>query len=83
MISRSFRGQHGEACLFNNVVNINLGEADERIMTTGRHTVRDFTCKSCGNLLGWKYDKSFEESEKYKDGKFILEFEMICEVLSN
>ena len=25
------------------------------------------------SLLGWKYEKAFEESQKYKEGKFILE----------
>ena len=24
-------------------------------------------------LLGWKYEEAFEESQKYKEGKFILE----------
>jgi len=24
-------------------------------------------------LLGWKYEEAFEESQKYKEGKYILE----------
>jgi hypothetical protein len=24
-------------------------------------------------VLGWKYEKAFEESQKYKEGKYILE----------
>jgi hypothetical protein len=57
-----------------------LGEASERSMTTGRHILRDINCKSCDEVLGWKYDKAYEASEKYKEGKFVLEAELLCEV---
>lgn len=40
---------------------------------TGLHTVSDIFCNKCHSLLGWKYDEAFEESEKYKINKFILE----------
>lgn len=49
-------------------------------MTTGRHLVRDIACRQCSENVGWKYDKAFEQSEKYKEGKFILEAEMLCTV---
>lgn len=78
--SQNFRGQHGKAFLFNNVVNINQAEAVERSMTTGRHVVRDITCRQCKETVGWKYDKAYETSEKYKEGKFILEAELLCVV---
>ena len=42
-------------------------------MTTGRHVVRDIACRQCNETVGWKYDKAYEASEKYKEGKFILE----------
>ena len=61
-------------------VNIETGEASERNMTTGRHVVRDIMCRSCGDVVGWKYDKAYETSEKYKEGKFILEAELLCTV---
>lgn len=77
---QNFRGQHGKAYLFNSVVNIKEGEASERNMTTGRHIVRDITCRQCGETVGWKYDKAYEASEKYKEGKFILEAELLCNV---
>ena len=44
----------------------------ERNMTTGRHIVRDIICKQCNETVGWKYDKAYEASEKYKEGKYIL-----------
>ena len=49
-------------------------------MTTGRHIVRDIKCRGCSHTVGWKYDKAFENSEKYKEGKFILEAELLCVV---
>ncbi|RMD42071.1 hypothetical protein DV735_g3047, partial [Chaetothyriales sp. CBS 134920] len=80
IISRNFRGQHGKAFLFSSVVNVRQGEAMERNMTTGRHIVRDIICKQCGETVGWKYDKAYEASEKYKENKFILESELLCTV---
>jgi hypothetical protein len=62
------------------VVNITLAEAVERSMTTGRHIVRDISCRQCKETVGWKYDKAFENSEKYKESKFILEEELLCVV---
>ncbi|KAG6364417.1 putative yippee zinc-binding protein moh1 [Diaporthe ampelina] len=78
ILSRNFRGQHGKAYLFNNVVNVDNSEPNERNMTTGRHVVRDIHCRGCNTCVGWKYDKAYESSEKYKEGKFILEAELLC-----
>jgi len=49
-------------------------------MTTGRHVVRDICCKQCKETVGWKYDRAYEQTEKYKEGKFILEQELLCTV---
>jgi hypothetical protein len=38
-----------------NSVNINLGDPQDRRMTTGLHTVRDIQCGKCKAILGWKY----------------------------
>lgn len=46
-------------------------------MTTGRHVVRDISCRICSEIVGWKYDRAYETSEKYKEGKFILEAELL------
>ncbi|KAK3997726.1 Yippee/Mis18 [Cladorrhinum sp. PSN332] len=80
IISRNFRGQHGKAYLFNTVVNVETGDPSERNMTTGRHIVRDILCRQCKEVVGWKYDKAFESSEKYKENKFILEAELLAEL---
>lgn len=67
-------------------------ESEDRLMRTGKHTVRDLYCGVCRQVLGWKYvsgrgstrgglqqDIAFEPGEKYKEGKYILEREMIHE----
>ncbi|CAA6656743.1 unnamed protein product [Spirodela intermedia] len=46
---------------------------EERLMMTGMHTVSDLFCSGCGSLLGWKYEVAHEKSQKYKEGKFIIE----------
>jgi hypothetical protein len=47
-------------------------------MTTGRHIVRDISCRTCRVIVGWKYDKAYEPNEKYKEGKYILEEALLC-----
>ena len=61
----------------NGSVNILEGPPDERTMTTGKHIVRDISCVSCKEIVGWKYDRAYEQSEQYKEGKFILEHELL------
>jgi hypothetical protein len=73
IISKAFQGRHGRAYLFNNVVNISVGPQEDRLLMTGRHTVADIYCLECQEVLGWKYEKAYEESQKYKEGKYILE----------
>jgi hypothetical protein len=44
-----------------------------RLLITGLHTVADIYCSCCQQVLGWKYEQAFEESQKYKEGKYIIE----------
>lgn len=73
MISKAFQGRHGRAYLFNSVVNVTVGPKEDRMLITGLHTVADISCSTCGNVLGWKYISAVEESQRYKEGKYILE----------
>ena len=75
LISKSFQGSQGRAYLFNSVVNIGCGPAEERILLTGLHAVADIYCDCCKTTLGWKYEQAFESSQKYKEGKYIIELE--------
>ncbi|CAJ2659746.1 unnamed protein product [Trifolium pratense] len=67
LISRSFHCRRGKAYLFTNAVNTTIGTPEERVMLSGLHTVADIFCCCCGQIVGWKY------SQKYKEGKFVLE----------
>lgn len=73
LISTSFRGRTGPAWLFGRVINVNEGQYEDRMMTTGKHTIVDIYCNSCGTNLGWKYESACDGAQKYKEGKFILE----------
>lgn len=73
LISKSFQGSQGRAYLFNSVVNVGCGPAEERILLTGLHAVADIYCECCKTTLGWKYEHAFESSQKYKEGKYIIE----------
>eukprot|EP00123_Amoebidium_parasiticum_P006682 comp17578_c0_seq1/m.17203 comp17578_c0_seq1/g.17203 ORF comp17578_c0_seq1/g.17203 comp17578_c0_seq1/m.17203 type:complete len:115 (-) comp17578_c0_seq1:976-1320(-) len=83
IISKQFHGAYGRAYLFNQVVNVVEGPPEDRVMTTGLHTVMDVLCKRCTTVLGWRYQKAYEASQKYKEGKFILEKALIQEVACN
>lgn len=67
------QGRHGRAFLFFHAMNITVGAKEDRQLITGLHTVADIYCGDCHDVLGWKYERAYETSQKYKEGKFILE----------
>ena len=73
IISKSFHGRHGRAYLFDQCVNITVGPAEDRLLITGLHSVCDIFCKRCKAMVGWTYARAYETSQKYKEGKFIIE----------
>jgi len=77
IVSKAFQGRHGRAYLFSDVVNVGVGPTENRLLLTGLHVVCDIYCNACDTRLGWKYVEAFEESQKYKEGKFILEKALI------
>ncbi|CAO3623272.1 unnamed protein product [Cunninghamella blakesleeana] len=77
LISPDFQGQHGQAYLFKYVVNVTPGEEEERPMTTGVHIVKDISCCQCDTVLGWTYVKAYDNENKYKEGKYILEKKLL------
>ncbi|KAL7744242.1 hypothetical protein ACLKA6_009204 [Drosophila palustris] len=79
LISTRFTGATGRAYLFKRVVNLTFSAIQERVMLTGRHMVRDVMCKSCGAKLGWMYEFATEDTQKYKEGRVILEYALINE----
>merc|ERR1739848_467791 len=79
LISTSFTGVTGRVYLFEKVVNIIYSDNHEKLMMTGRHIIRDVSCKSCKIKLGWMYEFATEEKQLYKEGKVILEKILIKE----
>ncbi|KAL0331707.1 UNVERIFIED_CONTAM: protein yippee-like [Sesamum angustifolium] len=67
------KGRNGRAFLFSHAMNVIVGPKEDRQLMTGLHTVADVYCGDCREILGWKYEKAYEETQKYKEGKFILE----------
>lgn len=63
----------GRAYLFDYCVNIDIGPPEDRRLITGLHSVNDIFCKRCQTLIGWTYSRAYEPSQKYKEGKFIIE----------
>ena len=55
--------------------------ADEELMGRRRTSSSIITglqmvanhCRDCRGVLGWKYERAYKESQKYKEGKFIFE----------
>ncbi len=56
------------------------GPQENRLLLTGLHVVADIYCNACDTRLGWKYVEAFEETQKYKEGKYILEKAMTLKV---
>lgn len=56
-----------------------LSEVQDRVMLTGRHMVRDVSCKNCEAKLGWIYEFATEENQRYKEGRVILERALVTE----
>lgn len=73
------QANNGRAILFSHAMNIILGPKEDSRLITGVHTIADVYCSECGELLGWKYWKAYEESQKYKEGKIVLENRKIVE----
>ena len=81
-MSKNFQGRTGKAYLFNTAFNMDLGPPKDKQMMTGLHTVRAIICKGCRETVGWTYVVAFEQREKYKEGKFIIEKSFMVKYLS-
>ncbi|KIH42542.1 yippee putative zinc-binding protein [Ancylostoma duodenale] len=73
-------GCTGRAFLFRRVANIRYGEPVARKLTTGNHLLRDVFCIVCNTKLGWLYEFTHENAERYKEGwcTVSLEFNQWC-----
>ncbi|KXN90784.1 hypothetical protein AN958_03438 [Leucoagaricus sp. SymC.cos] len=77
VISKAFSGRDGRGFLMHSATNVKLGRREDRPLLTGVHTVADVFCVGCNERLGWFYHKAADFSQKYKEGKFLLERERL------
>ena len=47
-------------------MNIMAGPEEDRQLMTGLHTVAAVDCSDCRGVLGWKYERAYEETQKYQ-----------------
>lgn len=73
IISKTFFGRFGRAFLMNTMYNVRMRPPRDRYLMTGMHSIADVLCGQCGYLLGWKYLRAMETSQRYKEGRFIME----------
>jgi len=73
LISKSFSGREGRGFLIHSAVNVKHGKKEDRTLLTGVHTVADVFCVGCNERIGWYYVKASDSSQKYKEGKYLLE----------
>ncbi|EIM83032.1 yippee-domain-containing protein [Stereum hirsutum FP-91666 SS1] len=77
LISKAFSGRDGRGYLMHSAVNVKLGKREDRPLLTGVHTVADVFCVGCSDRVGWYYHKASDHSQKYKEGKYLLEREKL------
>ncbi|KAJ6498980.1 yippee-domain-containing protein [Mycena sanguinolenta] len=76
-ITKLFQGRDGRGFLMHSAVNLKLGSREDRSLITGVHTVADAFCMMCNERMGWYYHKASDFSQKYKEGKYLLEREKL------
>ncbi|KAK9051391.1 hypothetical protein SSX86_028018 [Deinandra increscens subsp. villosa] len=65
-------GYRKRAYLFSHVMNVEAGNKTDRRLLSGVHMVADVHCGDCGVVLGWRYEKVYQEAQKYKESKTVL-----------
>jgi len=77
LVSKSFSGAGGQAYLVRTVCNVKASKPENKDLLTGRHTIAALSCVGCDSSLGWTYLRAFDSTQKYKEGKHILERDKI------
>lgn len=73
ILDHNFTSQSGPAMLMGHSVNLAEGEVVRRAMITGTHMVCEVRCIGCNTYVGWKYQYTQEDSQRYKEGLVVLE----------
>ncbi|GAV82825.1 Yippee domain-containing protein [Cephalotus follicularis] len=78
LISKHFWAKSGQAYMFSHVTNIIVGQMEDKQLISGLFTIGGIYCSKCGEELGWKYLHAYEDRQKYKEGKFVMEISKIA-----
>ncbi|CDO77123.1 hypothetical protein BN946_scf184606.g5 [Trametes cinnabarina] len=79
IVSRAYRGHAGKAALFTTVKNVVLDPPSILLMDSGAYTIQEFICKTCEAYLGWKFYRAHDGPERWKEGHFVLELDLVRE----
>ncbi|KAI8971322.1 hypothetical protein BD414DRAFT_224764 [Trametes punicea] len=69
----------GQLCSRLRTKNIVLDPPSILLMDSGAYTIQEFICQSCEAYLGWKFLRAHDGPERWKEGHFILELELVQE----
>ncbi|KAI0703285.1 hypothetical protein C8Q76DRAFT_632331 [Earliella scabrosa] len=78
-LAQAFRGHAGKAALFTETRNVSLDPPSILLMDSGAYTIAEFICASCEAYLGWKFVRAHDGPERWKEGHFILELDLVVE----
>jgi len=81
LVSSSYRGFAGKAALTAEATNVRYDRPSIQLMTSGAYTIQEIMCSGCSSYLGWKMIHAHERTERWKEGKHILELEFLQEQL--
>ncbi|PRP83810.1 tRNA 2'-phosphotransferase 1-like [Planoprotostelium fungivorum] len=78
MLSDKYTSSTGEAFLFTEAANVCHGRQRTEKLRSGIYLICDLHCVNCHQRLGWHYEESVSEEQKYKEGKCVLEKQQIA-----
>ncbi|XAR71607.1 hypothetical protein NMG60_11017964 [Bertholletia excelsa] len=73
LLSKSFKAQSGPAYMFAQAMNVALGPKEDKELMTGLYAICEVYCRNCGEVVGWKYLRSYDPRQRYKEGRFVIE----------
>ncbi|GAA0149711.1 ubiquitin-protein ligase [Lithospermum erythrorhizon] len=73
LLSKTFKAKTGQAYMFEHAMNIVMGKKEEKQLLTGYFTIANVDCGKCGASMGWYYVRAWDERQKYKEGRYIIE----------
>ncbi|ETW75140.1 hypothetical protein HETIRDRAFT_27552, partial [Heterobasidion irregulare TC 32-1] len=76
---QDYRGFCGKAALFREVASASthLAPPSIQLMASGAYTIRLLSCQRCRAYLGWEIVRAHEETERWKEGRALLELECL------